>query len=108
MMAVRCRPATCKLTPDNDRVASKYCFKASCKLLHVPSGKVLGAFVSYDKTPQAAVDVSTACEISVDGFPEGCECQAPEDVSLVLLMECPVECVREVRYIPLSELGDGF
>lgn len=82
----------------SDKLASKYCFKASCKLIDPVARRTIGKFVAYYKTPDVAKDVLTACEVSLDGFPRGSRCDP--DVDLVFLQECPVECVREVRFYP--------
>jgi hypothetical protein len=88
----------CQRAPFGEKFAPKYCFKASCKLVHTVNAHVLGSFVSYEKTPEVVHDVYVACQVSLPGFPEGYEC-CP-DVDLYLLDECPVECVREVKFIP--------
>lgn len=83
--------------PRGDKFAPRYCFKATCKLVHPITSHVLGSFVGYEKTPEVAHDVYIACQISLDGFPDGYECSP--DIDLYLLEECPVECVREVRFV---------
>jgi hypothetical protein len=86
----------------NEKKAAKYCFKASCKLVNMTTKQPMGAFVTYGKSPEITRDVFIACNISLEGFPEGCVCD--DDIDLTLLEECPVECVREVKYIPQNEL----
>lgn len=83
--------------PKGDKLAPKYCFKASCKLVHPTTSHVMGAFVAYEKSPDVARDVYIACQVSLEGFPKGYEC-CP-DVDLVFLEECPVECIREVKFV---------
>lgn len=86
----------------SEKKATKYCFKASCKLVNLNTRTPMGAFVTYGKSPEITQDVFIACQVSLEGFPEGCACDA--DIDLTLLEECPVECVREVKYIPEDEL----
>lgn len=87
-----------------NKPAGKYCFKASCTLVDPVAQRTVGKFVAHHKTPEIAKDVLTACEASLDGFPRGCRCDA--DVELVFLSECPVECVREVRFFPIQAHAD--
>jgi hypothetical protein len=86
----------------SEKKATKYCFKATCKLIHSQTRAPMGAFVTYGKSPDITRDVFIACNVSLDSFPKGCVCD--DDIILTLLEECPVECVREVKYIPQHEL----
>ena len=74
--------------PKGDKIAPRYCFRARCVVLG-RTGNVLGAFVAYDKTPAIGASVMQECENMIVNFPDG---STYEDIELVLLTECPVEC----------------
>lgn len=92
-------PRMCQ-SPKGDKIATKYCFRAKCHLVDF-AGRRLGWFIAYDKSPTIAKDVLLACKVSLESFPKGCACD--DDVDMVMLPECPVECIREVRYEPKNK-----
>ncbi len=101
-MITRCArlvPTMCTpKNPKDDKVASRYCFRAKCHMIDQVTGNVYGTFTGHDKTMRVTNDVYIACQLSLESFPNGLECD-PE-IELVLLEECPVECVREVIFLP--------
>jgi hypothetical protein len=81
-------------TPSNaNRIAPRYCLRASCRVTHVGTETLVGEFVCYGKTPDIGRDVLLACTLYVENEPLVCS-----DVELVLFEECPVECVRNVTF----------
>ncbi len=80
--------------PRTDKIAPKYCFKATAHLRLKTSGQILGSFTSYDKSPEVAAAVQRLCREHVKDDTMDCTL-----VDLVLLEECPTECDGEVSVV---------
>lgn len=79
-----------------NRIAPRYCLRAKCLVIHQVTGKPIGEFTCYDKTPDISSSVFAACSLYCDTFQDQpLECSA---VELVLFEHCPVECRREVVF----------
>lgn len=83
--------------PQN-KLAAKYCFKATAHLKTVANGRLLASFTAYDKSPEVAAAVQRTCEsMRADNQP-------PSDVvcsvvELLLYETCPTECDGEVSTV---------
>ena len=85
-----------KPNQDRDRVASKYCFKASAQLKEKATGRIIGCFTGYDKTMEIAAEVTRLCESHRLEDDDLTECTLSK---LVLFEECPTECDGAVAIV---------
>ena len=92
-MATRMMSSSKVPSRDDNRIAPRYCFRASCRVVHVGTDNVVGEFTCHGKTPDIGRDVLSVCSVYVEHEPLVCS-----DVELVLFEECPVECVRTVTF----------
>lgn len=79
---------------DDEKVARKYCFKASIQILHSNTGVPQGTYFAYDPKPTIAKEVERAATqhcLAFDDVVSG-------EVSLVFLAECPLELSDEIYY----------
>jgi hypothetical protein len=79
--------------PHKEKIAPKYCFKATAHLRVRASNQIVGSFTAYDKSPEVAAQVQRMCREYVRDGDESVDCTL---VDLVLLEECPTECDGEV------------
>lgn len=94
------RTATvCKMS-FQDKIAKKYCFKASGSVKVVGTGKIVGSVIAYDKTADVARVVEKLCAERA-ALEDNLE---TTDVFLTLYEECPCEC--DVTVIEYSEHDD--
>lgn len=80
-------------------IARKYCIKASATVYN--HQRTFGTFVTYGKTMDVTKNIENACKMCLqdnDSFPE---C-VWDDIELVIMDECPVECSATVQWIPSS------
>ena len=76
-----------------EKVARKYCFKASCTLKD--SNQAVGVFVAYDYRISVVQDVQNACETHAASLNPGVTCG---DVQLTLMDECITEVTDDIYF----------
>lgn len=80
----------------DEKLAQKYCFKATAHLKEKNTNRIIGSFTAYDKTPEVASQVQQLCKDHMAEEDGVLECTV---VSLVLYDECPTECDGEVSVV---------
>lgn len=88
-----------------DKVANKYCFRATAHLTSGTTDKHMATFTGYDKTPDVGNAVQKACQdLAKQKYDQdkNCWCTAAE---MVLHEECPVECTGDVTVVMYDEYG---
>lgn len=83
-----------------DKIANKYCFKATAHLRVKATGQTLGSFTCYDKTPEVGAQVQRICKEHIKDGDESLDCTL---VDLTLHEVCPTECDGEVLAVFYSQ-----
>lgn len=94
-LAIPRRIVCMQTPPKGDKLATRYCFRARCTVVD-KGGTPVGAFISYDKTPDVADTLRAVCDSLLSDFPKGTSCDP--DIELTLFKHCPVECDDTVQY----------
>lgn len=83
---------------NDERIAYKYCFRAIVHLLDKPSGRIVGTFTGFDKTPTVAALAAEACRhhLSMKPVSDCAECSEPE---LTMYTDCPSECSGDITFV---------
>lgn len=109
-VATRRMPVLMKRKND-DRVAKRYCVRATVRVVRSDSKVPFGIFTGYDINMDIARHVENACTIFRDtllsNIDESFECEDPE---VVVLRECPVEITNEIsfaRIVDVTAAMDG-
>lgn len=82
--------------PRTDKIAPRYCFKATAHLRVKATGRIVGSFTSYDKSPEVAAQVQRMCKEYLADGDDTVDCTL---VDMVLFAECPTECDGEVSVV---------
>ena len=87
----------------NDKIARKYCFRATTAIHRVGSDRVYAVVFGYDSRPTIASVVENVAE----GF---CEANAlqfeTDDTQLIFHAECPIELNDEIMFQLLEDSGE--
>ncbi len=87
------------LAAANNKIATKYCFKATSHL-KTTKGRMLASFTAYDKSPEVAATVQRACEaMRVNKQIADADVTECSMVELVAYDACPTECDGEISTV---------
>lgn len=85
----------------HDKIAKKYCFRGTCRVLDASTGTPVGIFTAFDANVDVAKGVRRACDMFVDRVDAELVCEDPE---LVMYQECPVELTDDIYYASIVEV----
>lgn len=83
-----------------DKIAPKYCFKATAHMRLKATNQIVGSFTAYDKSPEVAAQVQRLCKEYIQNGDDTVDCTL---VDLTLHEECPTECDGEVSVVFYSQ-----
>lgn len=84
-----------------DKIAKKYCFRASARIVRAETGQPYAMFTSFDANPDIARRVEESAQEFVAGMAE-VERLVAEPADLVMYPECPVELTNDVYFARLA------
>ena len=86
-------------SPADDRVAKKYCLRATVNVMR--GDKVVGVMATYDAGPTVATRLEQACVRYLDIRHDASMSCA--EATLTMHAECPVEISDDVFYAPFDD-----
>ncbi|NBS71797.1 hypothetical protein EBT31_23210 [bacterium] len=76
----------------------QYCFRAVVHMTDTKTGRIVGTFTGFDKSPRVATLTIEACRHHLTTKPAG-ECLRCGDPELTFFAECPSECSGDITFV---------